>query len=251
MDRYEVRRLNLLRIRKDRFDDKNAMLARAIDREASYVSRMLSPPGNEYKKRISEKMIEIIETALRLPSGYLDDPAHCDQTLPLPIQAELKQVTHLDNMMVWNGETPLAEDEVAVPLLSDDEMIVDDNVIREPKRGNKTYLKFTKSMLYRYAIEPEDAICVTMLGKSMEPVLPQGCTLGINCGDQTLVDGSLYVLAHAGEVYIRKLYHLPGQGMRVVSINHTEYPAREYTRSEISQQNITILGRVFWYSVIL
>lgn len=251
MDRYEIRRLNLLRIRKDRFNDKNAGLARAIDREASYVSRMLSPDGNEYKKRISEKMVEIIETALRLPSGYLDDPAHCNQSYTVPIHQELSQVTHLDNMLVWNGETPLPEDEVAVRLLSQTELKVDNNTIQEPKPGEKTYLKFTKSMLYRYGIDPSNILCVIMCGNSMDPILPHGCTLGINTGDTELIDGQLYALLHDGEIYIRKLYRIPGNGLRITCANETEYPPREYSRLHITQQNIIIVGRIFWYSVIL
>lgn len=72
MDKYEQRRLRLEEIR-DRFcNGKASELARRIEREPSYVSRMLYPEGKKGKKRIADEMIEIIEKAFNLPRGWMD-----------------------------------------------------------------------------------------------------------------------------------------------------------------------------------
>ncbi|EIX9027476.1 helix-turn-helix transcriptional regulator [Klebsiella aerogenes] len=79
MDKYEQRRLKLIEIR-DRFcNGKASDLARRIDREPSYISRMLYPEGKKGKKRIADDMMEIIEKAFNLPRGWMDSIATHEQ----------------------------------------------------------------------------------------------------------------------------------------------------------------------------
>ncbi|TXZ86119.1 helix-turn-helix transcriptional regulator, partial [Vibrio cholerae] len=112
-------------------------------------------------------------------------------------------------------------------------------------------LRFAKSTLRRYNVDPENAVCVAITGDSMEPVLPNGSTVGIDCGDKTLIDGKIYAINHNGELFIKKLYRLPGGGLRIYSFNEIEYPPREYSQEQVAEQQISIVGRVFWYSVLL
>lgn len=78
MDKYEIRRLNLLKIKNELCDGVGANLARKISREPSYVSRMLYPDGKKAKKRIADDMVELIENAFNLPRGWLDGYAGND-----------------------------------------------------------------------------------------------------------------------------------------------------------------------------
>ena len=72
MDKYEQRRLRLIEIR-DRFcNGKASELARRIEREPSYVSRMLYPEGKSGKKRIADDKMELIEKSFNLPRGWMD-----------------------------------------------------------------------------------------------------------------------------------------------------------------------------------
>jgi len=71
MDKYERRRQRLILLRDTRCHGRIVDLAKAIDRDASYVGRMLYPEGKKGKKRIADDMIEVIETAFRLPDGWL------------------------------------------------------------------------------------------------------------------------------------------------------------------------------------
>lgn len=72
MDKYEKRRLRLLKIRDDFCSGKAAEVARKIERDPSYVSRMLYEEGKLGKKRIADDMVEIIEKAFSLPRGWMD-----------------------------------------------------------------------------------------------------------------------------------------------------------------------------------
>ncbi len=72
MDKYERRRQRLIELRNTQCGGSAAELSRRINREPSYVSRMLYEEGKAGKKRIADDMMEIIETAFHLPRGWMD-----------------------------------------------------------------------------------------------------------------------------------------------------------------------------------
>lgn len=72
MDKYERRRLKLIELRDNKCDGNAACIARKIEREPSYVTRMLYPEGKAGKKRISDDMMELIENRFGLPRGWMD-----------------------------------------------------------------------------------------------------------------------------------------------------------------------------------
>lgn len=72
MDKYEKRRLRLMQIRDEMCGGKAVEVARKIEREPSYVSRMLYEEGKNGRKRIADDMVEIIEKAFSLPRGWMD-----------------------------------------------------------------------------------------------------------------------------------------------------------------------------------
>ena len=63
MDKYEKRRLRLMQIRDEMCGGKAVEVARKIEREPSYVSRMLYDESKKGRKRIADDMVEIIEKA--------------------------------------------------------------------------------------------------------------------------------------------------------------------------------------------
>ncbi|HDM8047863.1 S24 family peptidase [Vibrio fluvialis] len=157
----------------------------------------------------------------------------------------------LGNMQTWDSKTPLGDDEIAIPFLSEVKLSAGNGFVNDLESDYGFRLRFAKSTLRRHNVAPEHAVCVAVHGDSMEPVLPNGSTVGIDCGDKALVDGKIFAINHNGELFIKKLYRLPGGGLRIYSFNELEYPAREYTEAQVLEQKITIVGRVFWYSVML
>lgn len=72
IDKYEIRRLRLLELRDRECGGNTSELARKLDRNPTYVLRMLYPEGKEGKKRIADDMIELISSVFNLPLGWLD-----------------------------------------------------------------------------------------------------------------------------------------------------------------------------------
>jgi phage repressor protein C with HTH and peptisase S24 domain len=150
---------------------------------------------------------------------------------------------------VWDDDTPLDDDEVYVPFLKEVELSAGAG-ITAVQQSHKQKLRFGKMTLRRQGVQPSEAVCVTVAGNSMEPVLPDGSTVGVDRGTTSITDGKMYALDHGGQLRVKTLYRLPGGGIRMRSFNRDEHPDEEYTPQEMLQKEIAVLGRVFWSSVL-
>ena len=83
----------------------------------------------------------------------------------------------------------------------------------------------------------------------MEPVLPHGSTVGVDTSQTNVIDGKMYAINHDGMLRIKTLYKLPGGGLRLRSFNTAEWPDERYEGDDLKQ--IKVIGKVFWYSVLL
>lgn len=150
---------------------------------------------------------------------------------------------------LWDDNTPLNDDEVYVPFLKEVELSAGSGkTIVEQSDGRK--LRFGKLTLRRQNVQPSEAVCVTVSGNSMEPVLPDKSTVGVDQGNTSVVDGKMYALNHGGQLRVKTLYRLPGGGIRLRSFNREEHPDEEYSSQEMIDKEILVLGRVFWSSVL-
>lgn len=150
---------------------------------------------------------------------------------------------------VWDDETPLGPDEVELPFYKEVELSAGkgSEVMLETS-GRK--LRFGRRSLQRKGVEPAAAACAAVTGNSMEPVLPDGSTVGIDTACKQVQDGKMYAIDHAGQLRVKLLYRLPGGGLRVRSYNEAEHPDERYEGDYVSD-HIRIIGKVFWYSVLL
>lgn len=146
---------------------------------------------------------------------------------------------------VWDDATPLPEDEVLVPFLKEVELAAGSGRI-SVEVNTRRKLRFGKYTLKNQGVEPENARCVTITGNSMEPVLRNGATVGVDVGNTRVVDGDLYAINHSGQLRVKQAYRLPGGGIRLRSFNRDEHPDEEYTAQDMQDQEISVIGRVFW-----
>lgn len=150
---------------------------------------------------------------------------------------------------VWDDDTPLGPDEVELPFFKEVELSAGKgSEVMLETNGRK--LRFGKRTLKRKSIDPAAAGCVPVTGNSMEPVLPDGSTVGVDTANTTIQDGKMYAIDHDGQLRVKILYRLPGSGLRLRSYNTEEHPDERY-EGEYVQQHIRIIGKVFWYSVML
>ncbi|MCY1360467.1 HTH-type transcriptional regulator PrtR [compost metagenome] len=193
----------------------------------SSISPRLVPPNSELAVAIDE-VKRGIDPSHRIGRDALEDAA--------PLE-------------VWDDGTPLADDEVELPFFKEVELSAGKgSEVMLESSGRK--VRFGKRTLQKKQIDSAAAACVSVSGDSMEPVLPNGCTVAINTNSRVVQDGSIYAIDHAGELRVKVLYRLPGGGLRIRSYNDAEYPDERYD-AEYVEHNIRIIGKVFWYSVLL
>ncbi|MGP1834349.1 S24 family peptidase [Shewanella frigidimarina] len=151
-------------------------------------------------------------------------------------------------METWDSNTPLNDDEVEIPFYMEVELAAGHGIAEAP-HYNGPKLRFAKSTLRKSSVDPTNAACVRVSGNSMEPVLPNGSTVGVDTSQTDVSDGKMYAINHDGMLRIKTLYKLPGGGLRLRSFNLDEWPDERYEGDDLKQ--ITVIGKVFWYSVLL
>jgi len=144
---------------------------------------------------------------------------------------------------LWDNKTPLNDDEVAIPFFREVELGAGSG--RSEVRENQgTKLRFAKSTLRKKGVSTDSAACVTVSGNSMEPVLRDGSTVGIDTCNTKICDGDMYAIDHDGHLRVKMVYKTPSGGLRLRSFNSDEWPDEIYSREEADF--IKILGRLFW-----
>jgi phage repressor protein C with HTH and peptisase S24 domain len=147
-------------------------------------------------------------------------------------------------------EAPHLNDDVFAPLLQEVELsaapgkfaIEEDSVSRH---------RFSKGDLRAKGIEFGNAKFVIVSGSSMLPVLRDGAIAGVNAGKNQLtdvVDGEMYAISHNGQLRIKQVFRLPG-GLRLRSFNRNDHPDEDYSFIQLQDEQIRILGHVFWWGM--
>nr|DAS68567.1 MAG TPA: Repressor protein CI [Caudoviricetes sp.] len=215
-----------------RFNGSQAEFARAIEKAPAQVNQWL----NGYRN-IGNGAAAQIEDSLSLPRGWLDS------------QAELKQpesnASILGLLAEWDNDTPLLPEDCEVPLYKEIRLSAGNGFSDDIADYNGYKLRFSKSTLRRRGINPTDVVCVCADGNSMEPVFPDCATLGINTADKVIKDGKIYAVNHGGLLRTKILQKLPNNKIRIKSYNSEAYPDEEVAADEMN-----IIGRVFWWSVL-
>ena len=147
----------------------------------------------------------------------------------------------------WDSKTPLDEDDVEVPFFMEVELSAGSgSTVKLETNGPK--LRFSKSTLRKQGVDVNRAACVKVSGDSMEPVIPDGATVGIDTANTSIKDGDMYAIDWAGALFVKVLTRRPGGGLRIKSFNSEEYPDEDLTQDEA--KDVRVIGRVFWYSVL-
>lgn len=219
--------------------------------DASYLSQLLN--GH---RSLGEKAAANLEAKIGLAEGTLTAPSSSMRAstsrAPQTPENEIvpSNAEYLGPIDVWDDDTPLDDDEVYVPFLKEVELSAGSGRTAV-HQSHKQKLRFGKMTLRRQNVQANEAVCVTVNGNSMEPVLPHGSTVGVDQGCTTITDGKMYALNHGGQLRVKTLYRLPGGGIRMRSYNREEHPDEEYSAAELLKNEIIVIGKVFWYSVLL
>ncbi|MGE8479351.1 MAG: LexA family transcriptional regulator [Pseudomonas shirazensis] len=156
----------------------------------------------------------------------------------------------LQPIQAWDDRTPLDEHEVEVPFLREIELSAGSGRFGiEEDDGSR--LRFDKKDLRANGVQFDQAKCVTVRGNSMLPVLRDGAIVGVNTGRTSITDvtdGDLYAINHNGQLRVKQIFRQPG-GIRLRSFNRDEHPDEDYTFQRMHDEEISILGHVFWWAM--
>lgn len=154
--------------------------------------------------------------------------------------------TPLGKIEEWDNNTPLSDDDCEAPLYKEIKLSAGNGFADDIEDYNGYKLRFSRNTLRKHGINPADVVCVMADGDSMEPVFPSGATLGIDTGSKTIRDGQIYAINHGGLLRTKILHKLPDNKVRIRSYNQSEYPDEEASLDDLS-----VIGRVFWWSVMV
>jgi phage repressor protein C with HTH and peptisase S24 domain len=214
--------------------------------DASYLSQLIN--GH---RSLGEKAAANLEAKIGLPDGTLVSPkSEVQERLADQRADSIKPSVSMSDISPWDDETPLDDDEVYVPFLREVELAAGSGrfVIQE---SDQARLRFFKKDLRHNNVQFSNAKCVVARGNSMFPVLRDGATVGVDLGKNAfgdIVDGDLYAINHNGQLRVKQLYRLP-TGIRLRSFNRDEHPDEDYSFQDIQEQQIAILGHVFWWGM--
>lgn len=105
-------------------------------------------------------------------------------------------------------------------------------------------------ILQHLQVDALQAIAVAMPDRSMGDIVPMGSPLAIDQSLRVIHEGERYALLDNGKLIIKRVYHLPGNALRLRSYNCTEYPDQVVSPDQLITKRFEVLGWVFWSAQI-
>lgn len=146
----------------------------------------------------------------------------------------------------WDDNTPLDDDEVELPLYKEVEISGGRGRQAPSVELTTMKLRFSHSTLRKAGVDPTNAACATLRDRSMERLIMDGSSIGIDRGRTEIKDGKIYAVDNGGELRAKYLYKVKGGGIRLRSENSDEYPDEIFGSDW--PEHVRILGWVFWWS---
>jgi len=160
---------------------------------------------------------------------------------PSPAQNEIKDI---HRPMLWSSNDPLPEDDYTFAPYMKEQAFCGGAGSFEIPDYNGFRLPFGKATLRRKSISPDNVFCCTLTGDSMEEKIAEDAAIAVDAGEKTIRDGKIYAFRHGDLFRVKYLSRLPGGRVKIKSHN----PA--YEDEEAGLEDIEVIGRVFWWSVL-
>lgn len=158
-----------------------------------------------------------------------------------PHQDEIKDI---HRPMLWSSNDPLPEDDYTFAPYMKEQAFCGGAGSFEIPDYNGFRLPFGKATLRRKSISPDNVFCCTLTGDSMEERIAEDAAIAVDAGEKTIRDGKIYAFRHGDLFRVKYLSRLPGGRVKIKSHN----PA--YDDEEAGLEDIEVIGRVFWWSVL-
>lgn len=191
-----------------------AEFARKIDKEPSYISRMLYPADKNGAKPIGEKIIAEICSKLDLPSNWFEN----DAELPHEIFRDsiIIEVLNVEASAGNGANGDLVE------------------VVR------KLHYDPEQFHLYFRGLNPDSVRVINIRGDSMQPTFNSGDMIFVDINMNQFDGDGVYVFSYKGDLYVKRLQNI-GDALLVISDNPIY---REWKINEENYDQFYIQGKV-------
>lgn len=198
----------------------------------------------------TSKYAENIAKALRVDLGWLLSGVGDSGLFINQHEKKDNGIIITGTLEVWDDETPLLEDEVAVPYYNEVSFACGDGRVNTEYQDTGKKLRFSKTSLDKANVSAKDVITAKVSGDSNEPLIMDGATIAYDTSKAFLKikDNRFYALEVNGSLKI-KLLHQKHNGMIEVSSYNTAYKSELLTQDEFYSTH-RILGWVFWWSTL-
>lgn len=217
MDRYEIRRLALKELVDGIGRGGRTEVAKRIDKDPSYVSRLLYPPGKAGRKRIGDELLDALNKAYPTWLHGAPQPGH--RAAPEPVRAATPGGDYI--AFDLHARAPNSHPEGMPPVAQRLELAVWEVQRRlgyTPERG--------RIQLF------------TQFGSSMRGLLEEGDIAFIDTSVTEFAGDDCYLIAMGGDLQV-KLLQRRGADLWVVSQN-PDFPPWRCTEDV----DLTICGKV-------
>lgn len=222
MNKYEIRRQNLI-ILKDNFCGGSiARLADRLGKNPSYVSRLLYEEGKEHKKNIADRATTDIEKAFSLPMGSLDG------FVDIIKSNENSNVTQVDSS--FKVEILDVSASAGVGMINTDVI----EVVRSIEYNSVEAQKLFSGR------DQNNIKVINIKGDSMQGVFEPGDLAFVDVSINGFDGDGIYVFAYEKSLFVKRLQLIKNK-LLVISENKS-YRDWEITESE--QGNLFIQGKV-------
>lgn len=237
--KFEVRRANLHWLKNNMFNKRAVNLARAIGKDASYVSRLLYDPEKTGSKNMAESMRVMIEEALGLPYGWLDVPNAGQKG-----EEFMTPQKGLINSQIQRSQIEaMANPNLSVPLLSavgsmgnGEGLHYDVDQIIDVMTVSRNWVNAN------FRVKPEFLRVVTGAGDSMSPTFEHGDLLLVDTSHKRADIDGVYAMSANDRLYIKRVRQKITGEFEISSDNPTVKTVDVLT----GQTEVTILGRVIY-----
>lgn len=149
----------------------------------------------------------------------------------------------------WDEETPLNGDEVALPFYKEVQVSAGSGRTAIMEDTNRK-LRFSKRTLHKAGVDIKDAITMKVSGDSMERLIMDGATIGVDISKASvpIKDNRIYALESGGDLRCKYIQRVAGGKIKLISENNA-YDDEIYEIDEFFEL-YRIIGWVFWWSTI-
>lgn len=149
------------------------------------------------------------------------------------------------NVAVFDDETPLDLDEVEIAFYKNMRLACGNGSVVEIGQNDRGAMRVPRKLIDKLGIYRDKAFSAPTEDDSMKPTINDGDIVYVDENRNYIKDGKIFAIEHGDLFRCKRLYKMPGGGVRIVSDNKDEYPEEILTKEQMEEQRFRVIGWVW------